>query len=323
MLLFALAVPRRGLDPARAIRQAIDGAPLADVAAAADVPLWLRRLPPEAASRALVKLPDSPTFRIEIANHLPVPKRAPIWLQAVAEMSDLADEPVATWIAREIARSTQCPQFDRLPLVGLWAWFSRQPETFGYSLIRKRWTPDFRFHSALNAAQNWRTTIDLHLNLGRKRITDLWLLPAHVGGYEFEPLTSVSEITQEAHAMGNCLHIYGQQLTHNLSRLWSVRRNDQRVATLEIAFYDRRPLPELVDLKGVKNSDAPVEVWRAARQWLYLHDLQQVDPQRRKWDSVALDGATWTSLWRPYWLAKRRIPKWLPLIPSREAFRVL
>jgi hypothetical protein len=323
MLLFALAVPRRGLDPDCAIRRSIDGAPLAEVAAAADVPLWLRKLPPEAASRPLVKLPDSPTFRLEIANHLPLPKSAPIWLQAVTEMSDLADEPVAAWIAREIARDTRCTQLGRLPLLGLWAWFSRQPETFGYSLIRKRWTPDFGFRSALEAANDWRTTIDLHVNLGRKRITELWLLPVHVGGYEFEPLTSVSEIAEEAGAMGNCVRIYGHELAHNLSRLWSMRRNGERVATLEVAFRDRRPLPDLIDLKGVKNSDAPVEVWRAARHWLHLHDLQQVDPKRREWGSVPLDRATWTSLWRPYWLAKRRIPKWLPLIPSREALRVL
>ncbi len=76
MLLFALAVPRRGLDPDCAIRHTIDGAPLSEVAAAADVPLWLRKLPPEAASRALVKLPDSPTFHLNIANHLTLPRSA-------------------------------------------------------------------------------------------------------------------------------------------------------------------------------------------------------------------------------------------------------
>jgi hypothetical protein len=29
------------------------------------------------------------------------------------------------------------------------------------------------------------------------------------------------------------------------------------------------------------------------------------------------------SLWRPYWLAKRRIPHWLPIAPSREALEML
>ncbi|CAN5543829.1 hypothetical protein BH10PSE6_BH10PSE6_31500 [soil metagenome] len=322
-LLFALAIPRRGLDPACAIGRAIDGAPLAEVAAAVDVPLWLRMLPPEAASRTLVKLRDSPTFRRQIANHLPTPESAPIWLQAVSEMGDLADEKVAAWIAREIARDMQSVNLTRLPLLSVWAWFSRQPETLGYRLIRKHWASDFRFRSALDAADDWKTTIDLHVNLGRNPITELWLLPVRICGYDFEPLTSVSDIAAEAAAMENCLRICGYKLTHNISRLWSMRRNGKRVATLEVAFRDRHPLPDLIDLKGAKNSDAPVEVWRVARHWLHLHDQHPVDPKERQWGSVPLDQPTWTSLWRPYWLAKRRIPKWLPLTPSREALRTL
>ena len=32
-----------------------------------------------------------------------------------------------------------------------------------------------------------------------------------------------------------------------------------------------------------------------------------------------LDRATWQQLWKPYWLAKRKIPGWLPLAPSMDA----
>ena len=64
-------------------------------------------------------------------------------------------------------------------------------------------------------------------------------------------------------------------------------------------------------------------VWWAARQWLHMHDLSQVDTKRRDWGAVPLDRATWISLWRPYWMAKRRIPEWLPLAPSRAALKAL
>ena len=47
-LLFVLAVPRPGQDPAPALSRVVDGLPLAEVAAAADGALWLRKLPPEA-----------------------------------------------------------------------------------------------------------------------------------------------------------------------------------------------------------------------------------------------------------------------------------
>ena len=41
-LLFALAVPRPGLDPAPALAHVVDGLGLAEAAVAADVPMWLR-----------------------------------------------------------------------------------------------------------------------------------------------------------------------------------------------------------------------------------------------------------------------------------------
>lgn len=203
-LLFALAVPRPGLDPARPIERAIEGVALAEVATAADVPLWLRRLPPEAFLRPIVELPDSRVFRCQIVNHLPSRKIAPIWLQSVADIANLAHEAIAVWIAREIARERREMNPNRLRLVGLWAWFSGHPDTLGGRMIQKPWTPDMRIASALGAADDWRTNIDLYLNLGRKPIADVWLRPARVSGYDFLPLASVSAIIEEAVVMKNC-----------------------------------------------------------------------------------------------------------------------
>lgn len=322
-LLFALAVPRRGLDPACAIDGTIAGIALAQVAAAADVPLWLRRLPPEALSRPLGRLPDSKSFRLQIANHLPSRKIASIWLQSVADIGESAHEAIAVWIAREVIREKRNVKLDRLRLVGLWAWYSGQPETLGYKMIQNPWTSDMRMASALSAADDWRTNISLHVNLGSEPITDPWLRPACVSGYDFLPLTSISDISDEAEAMRNCLRTYGYNLAHNRSRLWSMRKDGRRVATLKVGTGYRDPLPAVVELKAAGNELPPRDVWWAARQWLNMHDLSQVDMKRRDWGTAPLDRATWMSLWRPYWLAKRRIPGWLPLGASRAALEAL
>ncbi len=114
-LLFALAAPRPGFDPARAIARVIAGACLADIAAAAEVPMWLRKLPPETFVRRLGVLPDGALFRRRIANHLPgTAKLAPTWLQAVADTAAYADERVATWVARELLRAPKAVNLDRL-----------------------------------------------------------------------------------------------------------------------------------------------------------------------------------------------------------------
>lgn len=322
-LLFALAVPRPGLDPACAIACATKGRALAEVAAAADVPLWLRRLQPEAFTCRIAALPDSKVFRRQIANHLPSRKAGPVWLQAVAEMTEVAHETAAVWIAKEITREQRGVKLDRLRLVGLWMWFSGQPETLGHKMIQKHWSPDMRFGSALDAAYEWRTTIDPHVNLGREPIADLWLQSARVSGYDFLPLVSGSDIAEEAAAMGNCLRTYGDSVAHNCSRLWSMRKDGRRVATLKVATGRGDPLPNVVELRAAGNKDVSPEVSWAARQWLHMHDLVRIDTKRCEWGTVPLDRATWISVWRPYWLAKRRIPKWLPLAPSREVFDAL
>jgi hypothetical protein len=323
-LLFALAVPRARLDPTRAIACVVDGAPLAQAAAPAELPLWLRKLPPEAFVRPVPRLPDGELFRRQIANHLPrSPKLTPIWLQLVAEAAELAHEPMAAWIAREHVRSPRRVQTARLRLICLWAWFSSQPVTSGHDLIERLWTPDLHIDAALSAAEDWRTLVALHVDLGRLPIADMWLRPGRMAGYEFVPLDSIVAITAEAKAMGNCLNSYGWNIVHNRSRVWSVRKEGARVATLRIARRQRDPLPNIVELKGPRNVEVSNELWWSARQWLHKHDLSQVDMRERRWGSMPLDRGIWMSLWRPYWLAKRRIPDWLPMAPSRKALEAL
>jgi hypothetical protein len=324
-LLFALAVPQPGLDPARALARVIDGRPLADVAAAADVPMWLRRLPPEAFVRPITRLPDGELFRRQIANHFPrAPNLAPAWLQVVAEVAELAHPQAAVWIAREFVRDAQRQVIPaRLRLISLWAWFSGQPATFAHELITRRWTPDMRMGQAVGAAHDWRSVIALHLNLGRQPISDMWLEAGHVAGHDFVPLNSIAAITEEADAMKNCLRTYGYNLAHNRSRLWSVQRDGERVATLKLARRFRDPLPMIVEFRGAGNADVSRELWWAARQWLHMHDLSRINMGEREWGTAPLDRAIWLSLWRPYWLAKRRIPVWLPIAPSRAALDAL
>jgi hypothetical protein len=227
------------------------------------------------------------------------------------------------WIACELVREPRRVNPARLRLISLWAWFSSQQPTFGHELIERPWTPDMRIGPALAAADHWRMIVALHVNLGRRPITDIWLQAARVAGYDFLPLASIAAITEEAKAMKNCLNTYGYNLTHNRSRLWSMRRAGERVATLRIARRYLDPLLNIVELKGAGNADVPPELWWAARQWLHMHDLSQINIGQRDWGTAPLDRANWLSLWRPYWLAKRRIPDWLPIAPSRDALEML
>jgi len=323
-LLFALAVPRPGLDPARAIALAIEGVALAEVSAAADVPMWLRRFPPEALAGPLMKLPDGELFRQHIANYLPrSPKLAPIWLQAVASAAALAHHEFAVWVAREIVQEPKRFKVARPRRLCLWAWFSGQPGTCGQAMIAKPWMPAMRIASAIDAADDWRVHVSLHVNLGRDPIADMWLRGGRLNGYDFVPLTTVNAICEEAAAMSNCLRTYGRSLAHNHCRLFSMRKDGRRVATLSVAARSYDPLPNIVQLSGPRNARVSKDEWWAARQWLNSHELPLIKIEDYKWDSAPLNRDAWVSLWRPYWLAKRRIPEWLPMAPSRAALKAL
>ncbi|MGJ4892696.1 hypothetical protein ACQR1Y_31200 [Bradyrhizobium sp. HKCCYLRH3099] len=323
-LLFALAVPRRTIDPQPAIASVIAGRSLTIAAALAALPVWLRKLPPEAFIRPIDPLPNGELFRRQIGNHLPrSPKLMPIWLQLVAEMAALAHEPAAVWIARELVRVPKMVRRERAHLLALWIWFSGQPGCFAHGLIERPWTPDIRLDAALTAAFDWRRQVALHLNLGQRPVSDMWLDPGRIGDYEFRPLSDVSDLIGEAVAMRNCVRTYGGDIAHGRARLWSVRRRGERVATLEVGRHWRDPLLNIFQLTGPGNAAVSRELWWAARRWLHLHDLALIDPPMIKRGEAPFDLATWRALWRPYWVAKRRIPDWLPLAPSRDAFGAL
>jgi hypothetical protein len=324
-LLFAMAAPPRpGVDTARAIARTISGAPLAELAAIARIPLWLRKLPPEAFVRPIPDLPDGKTLRRRIANHLPAAGvAASAWLQAVANVADWAHEHAAVWIARELTRVGANVPLDRPRLIALFAWFSARPGTRAHDLIDRPWSPSMRLGAAAEYAGRWHTRVELELNLGHAPVADLWLEPGGVDGYEFVPLRTVTDIADEAVAMCNCLRTFGRKLAHNRSRIWSVRRRGQRVATLEVGLLGGDPLPSIVQLLAAKNDKVPPEVWWAARRWLQGHDLPRLQMNRLDWGAAPLLRAHWIAMWRPYWLAKRRIPDWLPLQPSRGALHTL
>jgi hypothetical protein len=309
-------------DPAPLTALVVAGDPLAAIAEAARVPLWLKKLPPECFFGALPPLPDSPDFVRRIANHLPQHRmNAKAWLEAVALAAYWGNEDVAVWLAREVSRlKNRVRVLDRRQIrrIALWAWFSGAPGTRGAALIEKPFRAAMNMATAQRWARQWIETVDLHLNLGDGKLADVWLTPDHIDGYDFVPLATAADLVAEAEAMDNCLRTYGSDLAHNTSRLWSMRRDGQRVATLRLTRSRSEPLPNLYEIRLPRNVVAPAELWWAAHRWLARHDLRRVPDDCFPWDSAPLDVAMWRQIWRPWWLAKRRLPKTLPLTPTRH-----
>jgi hypothetical protein len=333
-LLFAIAVPRAGVDPTAVAAGVVAGERLQVSAKLASLPMWLRLLPPEAFAAPIPPLPDSDAFRKQIVNHIPKsPKVLPDWLNAIGSAFAFADECHAIWFAREFARGPKAwkPKrrrrrrvrpiltYTSLRRLCLWAWYSTKVPTN----VRRAdaWSPAMHLCAAEAAADRWLQDIDLQLHLNHE-VRDMWFLPATIDGFEFVALSTPDDIAEEAIAMQNCLRSYGPQIADDTSRLWSVRRMGERVATLELAMQGGDPVPNIYELKGRANATVGVDVSFAARRWMAGNeDALRARPwtAQRVDRSAALQDAAWRAQWRPYWLTKRRIPGWLPLKPTPYA----
>ncbi len=320
-LLVALACPRRGSDPALAVQAVLAGRKLADVARLAGVPLWLRRLPPEAFEGRIGPLPDGDPFRMRIANVLPRPRNACFWLRHVSDAFVVADADFALWLAGQIHRHPakfrpmardwrrQPPLVHALRRMAVWAWFSRRPETMAGGLIERRWSPDIGLLPAQQASREWWSDLGAYFFVGDGRLESSWLRPGSQDGYDFSPLDSAALLIEQGKAEENCIRDFDHFIAAGCSRLWRVEKDGGVVGTLSIGFRGMEGLCQVEQLRGFRNRRLPAEVWMAAAKW-----LRTADPVfcTRPPEAPVQQGV-WCRLWRPYWLGKRAIPSWLPL----------
>lgn len=214
-LLFALARPRFGVHAAAGIAQVIEGRPLAEIAASAGIPLWLRRLEPEMLRDRLPFLPDDGRLRRQMVNHLPIRSSdASAWFDRVGEAARWGDTDFVLWVAQEgrtmprgrrtLRRHGRSPTErtrDRIRLLALWAYFSSRPGLLGYAHVDQPWHPRIGWNRAVDAAGSFASSLRLALELGDTRIDDVWFEPCRVDGYDFEPLRSAADVNAEAAVM--------------------------------------------------------------------------------------------------------------------------
>lgn len=316
---------RRGPPAARlqALSLIEQGAPLKVVARVLELPLWLRKLPPEAFSEPLDALPGSEAFTRRIATRMPHDSsESSHWLNAVSFAAKAAHEEFAVWVAEQPLFSEPANPERLFAVVAAYAWFSLVPTTRAHSLIVVPWRPEIAFDTAVCAAKSWLNRIRLVMQLKPGVITEPWLVPGEAMGYTFMPLIEDREILEEAHAMQNCADQYADRLSRDKCRLFSIRHNGTRVATMEIGPHTRESgVLTVTQLKARHNMPAPVEVWRAAHGWLAQQPgLKRLPPMIAP--ERPLDGHVWTELMRPYREAVGGAP-WLSDTASHGVFAML
>lgn len=314
-LLFAVCSAHGSVAARReAVGLVTAGAPMKQVAAVMGLPLWLRRLPPEAFSGSLERLPRGEAFGRRIVNHLPQSNtESGLWLDSVCFGAHAVHEEFAIWLAGQDQVFAEPGDPQRLfAVLGAYAWFSGQPFKPAHSLMIVPWRPEISLETALCAAKSWLNRVRLVVQLRPGVIDDPWLQPGEIGSLQFVPLVTAGELLEEAQAMHNCADQYADRIVRDRCRLFGVRRRGGvRVATMEIAQHPREQgFLEIAQLKARHNMPAPLDVWQAAHLWLgQQKGLRRAPPALLP--SRPLDNTSWTQLLAPYRDVKGGAP-WLP-----------
>lgn len=311
--LFALAM-RRGPAAQRlkAVSLVEQGAPLKAVARALDLPLWLKKLPPEAFNGELGDLPLTETFARRIAARLPrTAAESAFWLRSVTFAHAAANEDFAIWLAEQPLYTEPGEATRVFGVLAAYAWYSGAVLTRAHSLIVVPWRPGIAFDTAVCAAKSWLNRVRLVCQLGPGVIADGWLQGGEARGFTFTPLVEQRALLDEAHAMQNCADQYCERLARERCRLFSIARGGVRVATMEIGPHPRETgVLSIVQLKARHNMPAGVEIWQAAHAWLAGQDGLKRQPSLFA-PERPFDVEVWQQLMQPYRVHARGAP-WLP-----------
>lgn len=322
--IYALAIRSNSAVKRReALTLVEEGAPLRSVAATLELPLWLRRLPPEAFAGPLQGLPSSDSFSRRVANLMPVqPSESAFWLASVAFANKAAHEDFALWLAQQQIFGEAGDPARLFTVLAAYAWFSGAFLSRAHDLIVVPWRPEMAFDTALCAAKSWFNRLRLVVQLDAGVLTDSWLAGGTSGAYSFVPLLDQRDILAEAHAMQNCADQYADRLVRDRCRLFSIRHNGARVATLEIGSHPRETgVLTISQLKARHNMPAPVEVWQAAHGWLATQRALKRLPSM-----VVPDRPPDTRAWQQLMLPYRRVKTgatWVPAATSSSTFAAL
>jgi hypothetical protein len=316
-LLFVIAVPHAKRNASLLKQCVIEGQHLKRLAAIAHVPMWARKLQPEAFEAHLGPLPQSEIYARQIVNHLPRRGRhSAIWMESVSLATSLGDESFAVWVARECGLKR--PPRSEFRMLALWAWFSVRPHLAAAQHIAKAWSPHIKLKAARDASRNWFNRVKMHVLIADSESEILWLREDVVDGYAFLPLRTAKAIHEEADAMENCIDTYAVDIASDSQRLWSMRRDDKPVATISVGNCHDLGLLCITQIKGPKNEAVSRTEALAAMTWFLGNDTLSIEVKPKDWDTVIPNVEVWQSLFKPYWLEKKTIPRWLRLRPTNR-----
>ncbi|MEZ5816391.1 MAG: PcfJ domain-containing protein [Hyphomicrobiaceae bacterium] len=322
-LLFALATGYGSVRRRQAAFEAVvAGHSLKLAAGFLELPLWLRRLPPQAFMQPLPLLPSDEEFTAVAVNRVPdQPRDAALWFERMVVSHRLAGREFALWAMREPRMLPPHTTDEDMQWLLAWAWASLNPDFEGHGLLRGAWSPAIGWKRARDEVAIWRKRIDLVGALaGGPR--DPWFRNASVSGFDIVALSSVEDFINESIAMENCLDQYAAHLAYGRVRIFSIRRDGRSIADVEVTLKpDDAATPCISQVRGPRNRRAPPAIWQAVHAWLAAQSGRPIDLTST---SAQATREAFRKFWQPYVVAAESAglpPHVLARVLGRDARR--
>jgi hypothetical protein len=293
------------------------GRPLAEATKALGLPMWLKRLPPEAFRQAPPDLSRDEKFGRSIANFMPAsPEESALWMNRLTFAQAACGPAFALWLARQRLAAPPLGAQGRenvsvlLPLAAF-AWFSSSKNIVARLLTPSPWHEKMTFTNAVQETYAWldRIVCECRPDRDTEDGGDVWRRPHACQEFYFRPLYTPQDLRDEGERMRNCLKGYADSVAKGLCLIFSVWRNGTPVADLDIRRGSDGG-PVIAQLRGPGNTAPPhlvtqaVQIWfaRLAKTKAPLWNLAPVT-----WAEAEISPQGWEEIWRPYWEARPRL----------------
>ena len=113
---------------------------------------------------------------------------------------------------------------------------------------------------------DWHEAVAANMSGPEYEFPEPWCPGGESGGFDIVPITNSSELYREGKLMHHCVGTYADRVLFGASYVFSVRKDNDRIATLEL--IKNGASVEIGQLRGACNSQAPKDVVRAVKSWL-------------------------------------------------------
>jgi hypothetical protein len=280
------------------------GAPLKKIADLMRIPMAFRKIKPGAVDWTLSSIVHSAWDKRLIHAYMPdTLPRMKLWLNAIWRSSDLGHDFVE-WVAKHVleipgntdqivgslieikdwvraSQRSRIPQQIRDTFLGASDFSSSRGEEF----VVRPFSPDMSLRTVTQLSASWHEAVATNMTGPNYEFPEPWCNAGHSCGYEIIPIANSGDLYREGQAMHHCVGTQGDHVRHGSAYFFSVRKQSERVATLELARHGAAVA--IGELRGPCNSQVSKKIVRAVEIWLRSQRQFGFPKERKVADDVS------------------------------------